>query len=93
MRVRLKRNAFLNDSFCEAGSVVTVADDTTLAPYMTRLSDDPTPTATVAAVLPTVVAPANTVTVHYNEKSGEVDIDVNGVEMRVDHAALKVKVD
>lgn len=88
-RVRLERRAFINGSLYDTGSVIDLADDMALAPYMTELTDA-LPSEPVAA---TESAPEKTVTVHYHPASNEVDIDVDGVGMHVDHAALKIETD
>jgi hypothetical protein len=84
-QVRLKRNAFINASYCTAGSVVSIGDDVALAPFM----------ALIASPAPTVAPPpqSHTVTLRYSESAGEVDITVDGVETKLDHAALKLRMD
>jgi hypothetical protein len=87
--VRLTRNAFINDRYCVSGEVVDIGDHTALAPHMRLLPSHAPLHATVAVP---VAAPTHTVVVHYHQTAHEVDIEVNGVEMRVDDAALKVDV-
>lgn len=83
--VRLHRPAFINGCLCDAGSTVTISDETALAPFMTLVVPDAP-----------IVSPApqtHTVSVQYNERAGEVDIVVDGVETKLDHAALKLRMD
>lgn len=81
-RVILQRPAFLDNALCPRGSVVTIADDAPLASWMT-----PVPDATPAPIAP-VQPPDQIVTVHAGPH--DVDIDVGGVTMHIDHATLKV---
>lgn len=81
--VRLMRNAFINDRYCVSGDVVDIGEHTALAPHM-RLLSSPSKA---------VITPHAAVVVHVHHATGEVDIDVNGVEMHIDHAALKIETD
>jgi hypothetical protein len=92
-RVYLHRNAFINDRYCDAGSVVDIDDHVALASFMKEL-----PASVIAPAVPVTHAameapPQKTVTVHVHPGCGEVDIDAAGVEMHIDHATLKVEVD
>lgn len=87
-RVLLQSKAFLNGALCEAGSIVEIGDDTALAPYMTELPAEPAPSA--PAAVPTA---EKNVSVQVHSATGEVDIDVDGVETRIDHATLTIKTD
>lgn len=78
-RVILQRPAFLDNALCARGSIVTIADDAPLASWMTLVPD-------AAPAAPST--PDQIVTVHAG--SHEVDIDVGGVTMHIDHATLKV---
>lgn len=77
--VLLRRNAFINATFCTAGSTVTIGDDIAMAPFMTEVTPD-TPQS-------------HTVSLRYSEKSGEVDLIVDGVETKLDHATMKLRMD
>jgi len=97
-QVRLSRPAFINACYCNAGSVVTIGDGVALAPFMTEIVAPPVPAAPAAQATPAVppappVKPEHTVTVHYRQQSNDVDIDVNGAEMHIADAALKIEVD
>lgn len=81
-RVLLQRPAFLDNALCERGSIVPITDGIALASYMTLQADAGAP-----------VAADKTVTVHVHHATGEIDIDANGVEIRVDGATLKVERD
>lgn len=81
-RVLLHRRAYLNNSLCEQNTVIEIGEGTALADYMTLLPDQKPGSP-----------PEKTVMVHVHKATGEIDIDVAGVEMRVDHAALKVERD
>ena len=88
--VRLTRNAFINDRYCVSGEIVDIGEHTALAPHMRLLSSArPLPRAHVA---PVVAPPDKTVTVHFDQHAGEVDIDIGDTTMRIEHAALKVEV-
>ena len=78
-QVRLSRNAFINASYCTAGSVVAIGDGVVLAPFMTEITPDATAN--------------HSVSVHYSEGSGEVDLIVDGVETRLDHTTFKLRMD
>lgn len=78
-QVRLKRNAFINASYCTAGSVVTIGDDVAVAPFMTEIAQ--------------AIPQGHSVSVRYIEGTGEVDITVDGVETALDHATLKLRMD
>lgn len=87
--VRLTSNAFINDRYCVSGEIVDIGDHTALAPHMRLLSGAAPVRASHAAAA--IAPPDKTVTVQYDQDAHEVDIEVNGVEMRVEHAALKVE--
>lgn len=84
-QVRLKRNAFINASYCVVGTIVTIGDDVALAPFMTEIP----PAAPAVATAPQ----SHVVSLRYSERAGEVDITVDGVETKLDHAALKLRMD
>lgn len=83
--VRLHRPAFINGCLCDAGSTITISDATALAPFMTLVVPD--------APAPPQVPQSHSVSVRYNESAGEVDLTIDGVETKLDHAALKLRMD
>lgn len=83
--VRLWRNAYVNETYCTVGTVVTIPDGTALAPFMEVV----TPPAPAAPIVPQ----HHEVSVRYREHAGEIDITVDGVETRLDHAELKLRMD
>lgn len=88
-RVLLQRPAFLDNALCARGSIVTISDDAPLASWMTLVPDAATPVPDPAAKVLSAVAD-QIVTVHADAVAHEVDINVGGVEMHIDHATLKV---
>ena len=83
-QVRLTRPAFINASCCNIGDVVTIGDDVALAPFM-----KPWP----APPVPPPPPQSHSVSVRYNEAAGEVDITIDGVETKLAHATMKLRMD
>jgi hypothetical protein len=93
--VRLTRPAFINGALLDPGAVVEIDDHVALAPFMVEIQATPAPVIVPADPMPVqaVPVPDKAVTVHYDPATREIDIDVDGVSTRIDHATLKIETD
>jgi hypothetical protein len=92
-QVRVSRPAFVNASYCNAGDVISISDATALAPFMKLI--EPTTSLPQVHTAPAVPAPPknHAVTVSYDEIGRKIAITIDGVETKLDHAELKLRMD